>query len=70
MQQEIERRLEQLRRELPPAGRALSTRVRTAVHYIHDNLFDRDLNASTIRLRCGLRDHNVSSQFRGRLPTG
>jgi AraC-like DNA-binding protein len=67
MQQEIEWQLEQLRCALPPADGALSLRVRKVVHYIHANLFDPDLSAAIVRIRCGLRDHNVSSQFRREL---
>ncbi len=37
--------------------------VSRAAAYIHSHLFDRGLNAAGVRSGCGVRNHNLTTQF-------
>ncbi len=45
-------------------GTELPQTVRRALSFIHENLFDDTLDASSVRRQCGLFNNNVSSKFK------
>lgn len=49
-------------RTVKPGG--LPRDVGDVLAYIHDHLFDPDLNVNTVRAGCRLRDNNISTRFR------
>ncbi len=51
-------------------GEDLPTEVSDALVFIHDNLFDRQIDAATVFEACGFRDHNVSSRFKRAVGAG
>lgn len=44
--------------------------VSEVLDYIHQHLFDPDLNVTTVRAGCRLRDNNISTRFRMALGRG
>lgn len=38
--------------------------VSEVLDYVHDHLFDPELNVTTVRAGCRLRDNNISTRFR------
>lgn len=44
--------------------------VGDVLDYVHDHLFDPDLNVNTVRAGCRLRDNNISTRFRMALGRG
>jgi AraC-like DNA-binding protein len=45
-------------------ARELPADIQRVLSYIDENAFDPRVNVQRIKLRCGLRDNNVSSRFR------
>lgn len=63
-QDRIERVLNQFCREIPRPRRDLPQDISEILLYLREHLFDLDLNVSTLRHRCSLRNNNVSARFR------
>lgn len=63
-QDRIEDVLRSLREEIPPVPPHLPWEVRKILAYIHQHLFEQDLNAAAARLRCRLHNNNISTRFR------
>jgi AraC-like DNA-binding protein len=66
----IARALEGFRAGIAQPVSGLSAEVARAVADIHRHLFDRGLNVGAVRLRCGLRNNNISTHFRRELGEG
>jgi AraC-like DNA-binding protein len=60
----IEVELAQYQRGLPPNDTRLPQKLLEAARYIQDHLFDPHLNVNTLKLKCHLRNNNVSTIFR------
>jgi AraC-like DNA-binding protein len=52
------------RRSLTDLPEDLPWKMREILEYVHENLFDSELNVSTVRRDCRLRNNNISSRFR------
>ena len=48
----------------------LSRNVEIAVRYIHEHLFDPQLNVQRVKDQCALKNHNVSSRFKQQMGKG
>lgn len=46
------------------SNRNLSLRVRELIAAINEGLFDHALSVSTLKVRCRVRDNNISSRFK------
>lgn len=60
----IERTLQDFLDGSRPREGELPREVEEIVRYIHDHLFDSSLNVNLIKVRCRLRNNNVSTRFR------
>lgn len=60
----IERALQDFLDGSRPRPGELPREVEEIVCYIHDHLFDSSLNVNLVKLRCRLRNNNVSTRFR------
>jgi AraC-like DNA-binding protein len=54
--------------DLKPVG--ISGEVWSMLSYVHENLFDPMLNVNAVKARCGIRNHNVATRFRGSIGMG
>ena len=60
----IERTLQDFLDGSRPSVGELPREIEEIVRYVHDHLFDSSLNVNLIKLRCRLRNNNVSTHFR------
>jgi AraC-like DNA-binding protein len=64
-QQQIAEEIDRFRfRAERPEWSGLPASVREVLRYIHQRIFDSSLNVRDIRAGCGIRNHNISTQFR------
>lgn len=66
----IEAELERFRQDLLLLDARLPQNLSGAMRYLQDHLFDSNLNVSTLKLRCDLRNNNVSTIFRSIVGVG
>lgn len=66
MLDELEKLLEPFRRSVP-VSEPMPHDIRTALVFIHENLFSPDLDVQQLKRRCRIGDNNISSRFRCRL---
>jgi len=66
----IEAELAQFQRDLLLNDTRLPRKLLEAVRYIQDHLFDPELNVNTLKLKCQLRNNNVSTLFRSIIGLG
>jgi AraC-like DNA-binding protein len=48
----------------------LPATVRKTLEYIHEHLYDENLDASTVCIHCDLNNHNISSRFKYHVGVG
>lgn len=60
----LEQELNGFRAALPTPGKSLPVDVWRVLNYIHDHVFDPDLNVARIKTDCGVRNNNISSRFK------
>lgn len=63
-QARIDGELERFSDEVAPDVAAFPRGIAEILRFIHDHLFDSALNAAAARRSCGLRNNNVSTDFR------
>jgi transcriptional regulator GlxA family with amidase domain len=63
---ELDRFLSEIR-TIPPE---LPPQVRQVLLYVHEHLFNPDLNVNIIKARCSLRDNNITMRFRHHVGVG
>jgi AraC-like DNA-binding protein len=68
--QKIEIELQRFLSENHPAHHRLPLQLARVVLYVHEHLFEPDLNVNSIKVNCRLRDNNVTMRFRCSLGTG
>ncbi len=57
-------------REIPSPPEKLCGHTRRILGCVHRHLFDPNLNVASVRLRCGLRNNNISTHFRRNMGIG
>jgi len=63
-QERMENDLDDFRRRLTDVPEDLPWEMREILEHVHENLFDSDLNVSTVRRDCRLHNNNISTRFR------
>lgn len=63
-QERMESELDDFCRTLTNVPEDLPWEMREILEHVHENLFDSDLNVSTVRRDCRLRNNNISTRFR------
>lgn len=63
-EEQVARDLESFQAEATPDLVRLPRDIRQALDCIHQHLFDPALNVGAVRSRCGLRNNNISANFR------
>lgn len=68
--QQIERELKQFLDDLRSISRPVPLQVSRLLSYIHDHLFEPELNVKVVKAQCRLYDNNVTLRFRSAMGTG
>ena len=63
-QERMEAVLDEFRRTLGEVPEELPWEMRQILEHVHENLFDAELNVSSVRRKCRLRNNNISTRFR------
>lgn len=68
--QQIKVELDRILDEIHPLPPGLPPQIARVMLYVHEHLFDPDLNVKIIRARCCLRDNNITIRFKCCLGVG
>jgi AraC-like DNA-binding protein len=60
----IEDELRRFQKKMALEESDLPREIYTIVHYVHEHLFDSDLNVQLIKERCHIRNNNITMRFR------
>lgn len=66
----ISRELRRVQEAIPFHRPKFSRDVATVLSFVRENLFDPELNVDRLRIVCQLRNHNISTRFKGELGVG
>jgi AraC-like DNA-binding protein len=68
--QQIDQELKQFREEICTAPSHLPQQVARVLYYVHEHLFDPELNVKVVKAQCHCYDNNITLRFRSTVGTG